>query len=89
MAEAVFQRVRKRPIVVHGFQWDGDRASLPAEVYVRTQAAWREGGDVLYLATSEGPLVLRPGDWVMKGVNGELYPCKPDVFEKTYDVLDG
>lgn len=31
----------------------------------------------------------RPGDWIIKGIRGELYPCKPDVFEKTYEIVEG
>ena len=37
--------------------------------------------------TLEGPLTASPGDWIITGVNGEQYPCKPDIFEKTYDPV--
>lgn len=40
------------------------------------------------IQTLEGPLLARPGDWIITGVNGEQYPCKPDVFEKTYELVD-
>lgn len=35
--------------------------------------------------TLEGPMTVNPGDWIIRGVNGELYPCKPDIFAKSYD----
>lgn len=35
--------------------------------------------------TLEGPLTARPGDWIITGISGEQYPCKPDIFEKTYE----
>lgn len=38
--------------------------------------------------TLEGTMQGNAGDWLIEGVNGELYPCKPDIFAKTYDVLD-
>jgi hypothetical protein len=38
--------------------------------------------------TLEGTMRANYGDWIIKGVNGEFYPCKPDIFEKTYDILD-
>lgn len=38
----------------------------------------------MVIATLEGPLKASPGDWIITGVRGEQYPCKPDVFEKTY-----
>ncbi|ARC74953.1 MULTISPECIES: hypothetical protein [Bacillus subtilis group] len=41
----------------------------------------------MYIETLEGTLKASPGDWIIKGVNGEVYPCKPDVFEKTYRPL--
>ena len=39
------------------------------------------------IQTLEGPLRAAPGDWVITGVRGEQYPCKPDVFEKTYELV--
>jgi hypothetical protein len=38
--------------------------------------------------TLEGTMHANPGDFIIKGVNGELYPCKPDIFEKTYEAVD-
>lgn len=37
------------------------------------------------ITTLEGKMLVSPSDWIIKGVNGELYPCKPDIFEKTYE----
>ena len=37
------------------------------------------------VATLEGPLNVSPGDWIIKGVQGEFYPCKPDIFDATYE----
>lgn len=42
----------------------------------------------LLIPTLEGVMLARQDDWVIKGVNGELYPCKPDIFEKTYEPLE-
>ena len=44
----------------------------------------RSGFDI---KTLEGTMKARPGDWIIKGVNGEFYPCKPDIFEKTYEPI--
>ena len=38
--------------------------------------------------TMEGKHAVSPGDWIIRGVNGEIYPCKPDIFEKTYEKVD-
>lgn len=51
--------------------------------------AWRnDTGESIHIETLEGVMEARPGDWIIKGVNGELYPCKPDVFEKTYEFVE-
>ena len=43
----------------------------------------------LQIRTLEGDMFVSKGDWVIKGVQGEFYPCKPDIFEKSYEVVDG
>lgn len=40
----------------------------------------------LLIATLEGVMQAKPGDWIIRGVQGEFYPCKPDIFEATYEV---
>lgn len=42
----------------------------------------------MIIQTLEGPLRAAPGDWIITGIRGEQYPCKPDVFEKTYQLVD-
>lgn len=52
-------------------------------------AAWLEPGyspPALFIYTLEGPHLARPGDWIIQGIKGELYPCKPDIFAATYDA---
>lgn len=43
--------------------------------------------EYLEIDTLEGVMRALPGDWIIRGVNGELYPCKPDIFEKTYEAV--
>lgn len=44
--------------------------------------------DVFDIVTLEGTMRVNPGDWIIRGVNGELYPCKPDIFAKTYERVE-
>lgn len=44
--------------------------------------------DEKIIQTLEGPLRAAPGDWIVTGINGEEYPCKPDIFEKTYEAVE-
>lgn len=46
-------------------------------------------GHQLIIQTLEGDHRANPGDWIIKGVQGELYPCKPDIFEATYEPVEG
>lgn len=46
------------------------------------------GDDIFLIRTLEGDLKVRPGDWIITGVAGEKYPCKPDIFEATYEPVD-
>ena len=54
---------------------------------VRAVGNWKHDNDVECMAvkTLEGTMHAMPGDWIIKGVKGEFYPCKPDIFEATYD----
>lgn len=46
------------------------------------------GDDLFFIKTLEGDMKVSPGDWVVTGVNGEKWAVKPDIFEKTYEIVD-
>lgn len=74
---------RKKPVVIEARQYT--RNGLEAE----SVANWCGGSqtnDGCIIATLEGDHLASYGDWIIKGVNGEFYPCKPDIFEKTYEA---
>lgn len=52
--------------------------------------ALRDEGESAHIviSTLEGDMRANPGDWIIKGVNGEFYPCKPDIFEKSYEPVE-
>ena len=89
-------RYRKKPVVIEAFQYDGDLKSSDGKYYVPEWAVYSfEGehpvmyydGPELYISTLEGVHHVSVGDYVIRGVNGELYPCKPDIFMKTYEEV--
>lgn len=49
---------------------------------------WYDQGCSIDIKTLEGLMHVSDGDWIIKGVNGEFYPCKPDIFEKTYEKVE-
>lgn len=76
-------KFRTKPVEKEAFQW---RPGTPIPLdFADMQYAIGEGGLVLCINTLEGTLRASAGDWIIKGLNGEFYSCKPDIFEKTYE----
>lgn len=86
MAEA--KKYRKRPVVIEAIQWDGtDGSARTIQDWANTPGAVRVLYNVatLVIQTLEGDMTATPGDWIIRGVKGEFYPCKPDIFQATYE----
>ena len=86
-------RYRKKPVVIEAIQYLGTSDSAGevtrfAGGHTVLRKVREEFGDIrdydLTIPTLEGDHVASPGDWIIKGVKGEFYPCKPDIFEVTY-----
>lgn len=84
---------RKKPVVIEAVQWPGNKFdSTPPQWFqdamYRTPGApgfLMRWGDELIIDTLEGQMRAAPGDWIIQGIKGEIYPCKPDIFEATYE----
>lgn len=88
-------KFRKKPVVIEAVQWDGTNVDTVlgfclGKANVRNATAgWRNSTErVLTIETLEGSLNASPGDWIICGVKGEFYPCKPDIFAATYDHVE-
>ena len=79
-------KYRKKPGVIEAIQWDG-KYLLELSSFVGDAMIIVPGAVMIH--TLEGDLRVRKGDYIIKGVHGEFYPCKPDIFEKTYEVCEG
>ena len=82
---------RKKPIIVEVVQWlNRTIVCPPGPEWFREAEEKRViqlRGDVLDIKTPEGTMTASVGDWIIRGVKGEIYPCKPDVFEATYELV--
>lgn len=89
-------KFRKKPVVIEAMQFIGpDIANMD---YLLSFDEWVEAnqgdrkcrykGSSMIIPTLEGEMTADPGDWIIKGVKGELYPCKTDIFEATYEPAD-
>ena len=79
-------KYRKKPVVIEAMQFYGDSTEL---ILVFGQGKIRQvAQDCLAIGTLEGTMHARLGDYIIKGVAGEFYPCKPDIFIATYEPAD-
>ena len=93
-------RYRKKPVVIEALVWDGSHHRGMFEFLGGSSSEAISGyGDNFYIDHSkvEGGLMLKTlegehkasiGDYIIKGISGEFYPCKPDIFKLTYDKID-
>ena len=80
-------KYRKRPVVIDAVQYRaGEAPGELAQDVIDGRLRYTEEGTAL-ISTLEGTMEARPGDWIIRGVKGELYPCKPDIFAATYEPV--
>lgn len=75
----------KKPVEIEAIQWNGTNES---EIKTFVGDAAKFTTTLLTIKTLEGIMIAQVGDFIIRGVDGEFYPCKPDIFEKTYDKVD-
>lgn len=92
-------KYRKKPVSIEAVQWTGENHREMWDFLTgKTDEYMRADGDNFYIdhgkvrgglviKTLEGEHIVGIGDYIIKGVAGEFYPCKPDIFEKTYDFI--
>ena len=90
-------KYRKKPVVIDAFQlnsrgliaedwfWD---AVTKNEIITHDFGKFRTGDAWCEIITLEGTMTAKTGDYIIRGVNGEIYPCKSDIFEKTYELAE-
>ena len=89
---------RKKPVTVEAVQWfkHGDHPAVEQRLLRFIKPIYQtpckhDGlgpGEHGEIETLEGRHIVCPGDWIIKGIKDELYPCKPDIFEETYELVE-
>ena len=94
-------RYRKKPIEINAEEYkpgmeDGFIYSIPPFGLFNKDECIKSGftpdfekDKIPYIDTMEGKMLIRDGDYIITGIEGERYPCKPDIFHKTYEPVDG
>ena len=89
-------KYRKKPVEIEAWQFNDTFQTAPGwmikavqdgTVYVVPDKL-KNRTIHMFIKTLEGEMCAEPNDWIIKGVKGELYPCKPDIFEQTYEVAE-
>ena len=79
-------KYRKKPVVIEAVEWNGENVFEICD-FMKVNVSAIYDGVNLTICTLEGKMGANKGDYIIKGVNGEFYPCKPDIFEKTYEKV--
>jgi len=89
------KKYRKKPVIIEAVLYDEEKGATAEYIYlwaasnaVNIQPAFSQGVMHLNIETLEGTMKAQQGDWIIKGVQGEFYPCKPNIFEQTYEAVD-
>lgn len=82
-------KFRKRPVVIEAFQMTEKvfTTDHPNDLHIKG-VIYSPKERCAYINTLEGRMKVNLGDWIIQGIKGELYPCKPDIFEATYEPVD-
>jgi hypothetical protein len=83
-------KFRKKPVEIEAVQWTGKNSKEIDDFCPSERKIWACGMDFmsLVIVTLEGNMKAAVGDWIIRGVKGELYPCKPDIFAATYEAVE-
>lgn len=88
-------KYRKRPVVIEAMQFSGLDSYLAIMEWMKARGDTYALADevtyttpIMLIQTLEGTMAASPDDWIIKGVKGEFYPCKPDVFAATYELVE-
>ncbi len=81
-------KFRKKPVVIEALRWEGEGTLESVRKFLGDDfICWHTAHDSILIRTLEGTLSASLGDWIIRGVKGEHYACKPDIFERTYEQV--
>ena len=82
---------RKKPVVIEAVEWNGAN-HLITETFMKGSGAYIDYSEsklgIIKIPTLEGVMDGKAGDYIIKGIKGEFYPCKPDIFNSTYELVE-
>ena len=89
-------KYRKKPVIIEAFKWTGDVEQKEDPIWIveaiKEKKVWfgldeKNNTVKMFIDTLEGIMIANQGDYIIKGVRGEIYPCKPEIFKETYEKI--
>lgn len=80
-------KFRKKPVVIEAIRFTGTNEVDIVNWSNGAAAGYFSDHRIMQIRTLEGDMTAEPGDWIIRGIKGEFYPCKPDIFEATYETV--
>ncbi|WP_270943113.1 hypothetical protein [Romboutsia lituseburensis] len=93
-------KYKKKPVIIDAFKWTGDQYQEEDPIWIidaiKKETVWFENNKnedglnvlTMVIKTLEGNHIANRGDYIIQGIKGEIYPCKPDIFEMTYERVN-
>jgi len=86
-SKTTIRKFKKKPVVIEAVEWKGEVDDTVRE-FIKDSHTFTNDRRSLIITTLEGEMEALVGDFIIKGVQGELYPCKPDIFWQTYEEIE-
>ena len=85
--KTLIRKFKKKPVIIEAFEWKGEIDEEIRE-FLKGSHTYTNDRKGLIITTLEGDMEASIGDFIIKGVKGEIYPCKPDIFWQTYEEVE-
>lgn len=82
------KKARKKPVEIEFIQFTDKDSVMDILFWTKSKVKYKTTKNYIIINTLEGEMTANVGDYIVRGVNGEFYPVKPEIFEKTYEVLE-
>lgn len=88
MEKSVVRKFRKKPVTIEAVQITDEQSVLDIVTWMSdVETGYSTSPPTIWIKTKEGVMEGSTGDWIIRGVEGEFYPCKPAIFDKTYQEV--
>lgn len=84
--KTLIRKFKKKPVIIEAFEWTGE-INEEIKEFLKESHTYTNDHKGLIITTLEGDMEASIGDFIIKGVKGEIYPCKPDIFWQTYEEV--